>query len=63
MPGTGGMRVSDIGEFLVKTFPNYTMEMWEGNIPCGKGHELAKCADCPASEFCDDYIGNEEEPQ
>lgn len=42
MSGTGGTKVSDIGAFLVKTFPNYTMEMWEGNIPCGKGHELAR---------------------
>lgn len=31
--------MSDIGDFLVSTFPNYTKEMWEGNIPAGKGHE------------------------
>lgn len=32
--------MSDIGEFLISTFPNYTKEMYDGNEPAGKGHEL-----------------------
>lgn len=40
--GMGSEKMSDIGEFLVATFPNYTMEMWEGNVPCGRGHELVR---------------------
>lgn len=32
--------MDDIGEFLTACFPNFTSEMYEGNVPCGKGHEL-----------------------
>lgn len=28
-----------IKEFLITTFQNYTPEMYEGNIPAGKGHQ------------------------
>jgi hypothetical protein len=31
--------MSDIGDFLTTTFPNYTREMYEGNTPSCKGHE------------------------
>lgn len=27
-------------DFLVSTFPNFKAEMYEGNIPCGKGHKM-----------------------
>ena len=34
-------------DFLTSVFPNYTEAMYEGDEPCGKGHELIRggCAD------------------
>lgn len=34
-------------DFLISTFPNYTEQMYEGNQPAGKGHELTNggCAE------------------
>lgn len=29
-----------MGEFLCTCFPNYSVEMYNGNIPAGDGHEM-----------------------